>query len=76
MGYALERYGLEDDSNKRHAWINNLEWTNRHAMERSKVPYLSVFFCIKTGTYIITPVKLEGFRLWGRIDFDIFISPP
>lgn len=30
MAYALEMYGLEDDWNKHHAWINKKEWDNRH----------------------------------------------
>ncbi len=29
MAYALERYGLEDDWDVRHDWINNVEWVNR-----------------------------------------------
>ncbi len=30
MAYALERYGLENDWNRQHSWINDLEWKNRH----------------------------------------------
>jgi len=30
LAYALERYGLEDDWNRQHAWISDLEWANRH----------------------------------------------
>ena len=30
LAYALERYGLEDDWNRQHSWINDLEWANRH----------------------------------------------
>jgi len=30
MAYALESYGLEDDWNRQHSWISDLEWANRH----------------------------------------------
>ncbi len=30
MAYALERYELESDWNRRQNWITDLEWDNRH----------------------------------------------